>query len=907
MTTHMGKIKMEIDAALYEKMQNHSTFFLRLYEYFTNDNKGNGIAVSEWQSIDSDLNITFPANNFGKRDIGYCLCIIDEVKNNNNGNGVYTMSFHDASTLVEKDWNVILQNLINRSQDKENKYAFVETLWLLDKQEVDTNVLYKVIKSFNANFQPFLLGLLGKISQCLSINKQKRIKTVIEKCGGRYSIYMHRHISDAIRLCKLHSNCDEWNDNIFQLVDKLFIDELIPNTNPQEYEKSDNGFIQLKRWLNSDNPLNDYSILKQLFPVLSEPTRLSIIMRYFHDIRRGHTLFDVNLIEQFKKNDHDEFIRYRYAIETPNDKIILTVPLLCDTILTCYNSKGNAFQTFDGVLDFAITNCDKAHPLIDFGLDRFLPTCGNGVVYNSLFKGFIDYQLVLRINTDKLTDACLLDSIRCVLDTYATRLTYPVCKYGDGSKLDEELFAKCSKLFIINNKPIKLSCYAYKQYEDKWWIDLNNEEDENDNKVNIINSFLLKNIVADGKKHYIDLNMTSIEVFRKYIQSLPSSFENDGNGEFVVPSYSYTDKNRIVAYQILLIKKYADILRMRILPRKDAYVGEEADVFGFWKEQNPTQLGDKNNPKYQLAFKRYLSKECNETNRRTVESLKKELGIQKYNGSYFEVPYDRANLIRLLHRYYFKGSLNAEDNSSAHKFLTILYVGKYKPYCSPELSKVNNMAIDIPYFWCMGKECFHNNLGSQTLSEIDYWKFYSLYHLIEIIGYPKIHATEAGNEPDPVVRQFIAVTNKVMQKFRRLKCRSCGHIMFTCSRGRFNNHNYYSCINPSCSEYSKEVYLNFCYSCKKGLIDSRDTKRCPNGLYICPTCLACCNDALYERLAQRYELQEEQVPDRIKEKLGHGHNNHGDYFCPKCGKHIAIKNGYYICPTCGRIPINFRT
>ena len=156
------------------------------------------------------------------------------------------------------------------------------------------------------------------------------------------------------------------------------------------------------------------------------------------------------------------------------------------------------------------------------------------------------------------------------------------------------------------------------------------------------------------------------------------------------------------------------------------------------------------------------------------------------------------------------------------------------------------------------------------------------------MGFPKLHMTVAGYEPDPSVWQFIAITNKVMQKFRRLKCRACGHMMFTERTSGFNRYNYYECVNPTCAEVRIPVYLNFCFKCKKGLIDSRDTKQCPNGWYICPTCLACCDDEQYERQAQRYILTKRPVPSRIQEKRGHGHNDKGEYFCPQCSNPIQI-------------------
>lgn len=220
--------------------------------------------------------------------------------------------------------------------------------------------------------------------------------------------------------------------------------------------------------------------------------------------------------------------------------------------------------------------------------------------------------------------------------------------------------------------------------------------------------------------------------------------------------------------------------------------------------------------------------------------------------------------------------------------MTLSYTGNFKPYCAPTLSEANNPAIDLPFFWCRGKECFHNNLANQTLAEQNDWRHYTLYHMVEIIGFPKLHMTLGGYEPDNVVREFIAITNKVMQKYKRLKCRGCGHLMFTDKSGGFNRHNYYSCINPNCPEARIPIYLNYCFKCKKGLIDSRDSKRCPNGWYICPTCLACCDDEQYERQAQRFRIINRPVPERIARMLGHGHNDKGKYFCPDCGGPIEF-------------------
>lgn len=273
---------------------------------------------------------------------------------------------------------------------------------------------------------------------------------------------------------------------------------------------------------------------------------------------------------------------------------------------------------------------------------------------------------------------------------------------------------------------------------------------------------------------------------------------------------------------------------MRIVPQKGSLVGAKCDVFGYWKEIEASlsnyEKQDIEGEAYKKAQYVFKEKESNEVYRRTVVSLKKELKTNEYNGEYFELEYDRQQLIRLISRYYFKETLKDNDDDTRRNFLKLSYIGNFKPYCAPTLSEVNNPAIDLPFFWCRGKECFHNNLANQTLAEQNDWRHYSLYHMVEIIGFRKLHMTPGGYEPDNVVRGFIAVTNKAMQKFKRLKYRGCGHLMFTDKSSGFNRHNYYSCVNPNCPDVRIPVYLNYCYKCK-GLIDSRDTKRCPIGTY----------------------------------------------------------------------------
>ena len=273
--------------------------------------------------------------------------------------------------------------------------------------------------------------------------------------------------------------------------------------------------------------------------------------------------------------------------------------------------------------------------------------------------------------------------------------------------------------------------------------------------------------------------------------------------------------------------------------------------------------------------------------KRVVESLTKELS-ENYNGDYFDIPYDENKLHRLLKLYYYKKTTSDRIVDLNNMFLC-KQIGNNKQFCAPKLAEIHNKATDLHFFWCRGKECFKNSLDKQVLENCSNWKEYSLYHLIEIMGYPKLRKVEGVYEPDEIISKFIAIANKVVKKFNQLKCRQCGHLMRIVRNGTFNRYNYYSCYNPTCKEHQKNIYLNYCFKCKKGLIDSRDHVQCPNGWYICPKCHSCCDDALYQRIAQRYIISNRQIPHGIASKLNYGHNDKGIYFCHKCGQQLEIE------------------
>ena len=900
------QISKQIEASIYEEMRKHSFFFLRLHEETSYGYNSSGENNLYWEAIDHEDVICFSAGNFGNISIGYCLCKVDKGefvldKEGHLNENMVTMYFHEV-VPSEDDLYAILYDCVSRSMNLDDKYSFVTLLWVLDKCSISQQTLVDVLRKIpNAQSRVYVLEILRQHGRCLSRNKQMVLASVCEEFGARYDIYMPAMLVEALDFCQ-GKGIDRKHANLFSLVDFVMSSKTAIDSSAAE--KSDNPLVKLRLWFKSDSSFGDYSILPSLFTLVSEPVKLQMVKRYFHDVRLGNTEFDCELIKQFIDNKYDSFTRYRYSITTPMDSIILTVPLLCDILLTLYNTKGKEFQTFNGILDFAITHCDSSHPSVDWKLERILPICNHGVVINNDFKGFVDYQYVCEINESKLQDKEGVETvIRYLLDHHFSRVYYPSCMHENGSMLLNGQCELCPKINEPNNRNSsgQLNCVVYKPYADRWKVDVAEPsmstfvskvfDSESEASMNAVGSVLT-------------WDMVSVKSFQQYVLHLASKYTNLGNGEFLVPSF------KDMSFELDVLERFWNIRRVRIMPRLGIKVNENFDVFGIWKEVSKTlseaELRNEHSSGYIAAEEKYRKLVSDEISKRCVESLKSILGTNEYNGEYFEIPYQEDVLENVLNKYYFKDSSTDNNQKFADEFLMEKSMNsKFLSFCAPKQSEDKFFAINLPYFWCRGKECFHNNLGNQTLEDENRWWKYSLYHLVEIIGYPMLHKKDAGYEPDDAVRTFIAIVNKVMQKFKRLKCRGCGHLMFANKSRGFNRYNYFSCVNPLCPEHGKSIYLNYCFKCKRGLIDSRDTKRCPNNWYICPDCLSCCDDNMYARQVQLYILANKPVPDKLNAMLGHGHNDKNIFFCPDCGSQILITkdehdNEIKICPHCKR-------
>ena len=200
---------------------------------------------------------------------------------------------------------------------------------------------------------------------------------------------------------------------------------------------------------------------------------------------------------------------------------------------------------------------------------------------------------------------------------------------------------------------------------------------------------------------------------------------------------------------------------------------------------------------------------------------------------------------------------------------------KFPVFCAPKLSEHRNFLTGRQFAICERDVCFMT-----CIKKNPEWRNYTLLHILEILGYDILEETEAGYMPNDIYNMFATQIRKAEKLYKNIVCKECGHVLFPAEPG---SRSKFKCLLPSCSQYGKQVYLNFCYECRWGIIDSRVSHRCPNGMHICPSCGSCCSNEYFQRQAENYHIMGENIPKFISSNIGKGHKNQNKFFCFQCG------------------------
>ena len=208
----------------------------------------------------------------------------------------------------------------------------------------------------------------------------------------------------------------------------------------------------------------------------------------------------------------------------------------------------------------------------------------------------------------------------------------------------------------------------------------------------------------------------------------------------------------------------------------------------------------------------------------------------------------------------------------------------------------------IPFYWCGNKPCFCLPTRFHTASE---WQEYTLLDFMRILGITTDYTTRTGK----IIRfGYYTIVSSYLKSFanfyEHLKCRHCGKLMKPRKISNFASRavNEYSCDNSNCSNRGALVYLNHCFNqpkCK-AIIDSRDSKKCPNNQYICPKCGACCSTENFRNRIYHLETTGGEISRWLYNFVANdlGHWEKGDRFCYKCGRPMQNHGNGFYCNYC---------
>lgn len=785
----------------------------------------------------------------------------------------------------------VLTIFLTKAYNTSDRFSAREFLWMLNSYYIEIPILSAALETFDKQtIQPFFWNALKHYSMCLSLPKQRLIQQFLASKGVSYNIYFPQSLNEALGYCYPNIDFSNENRSIFQLIYIAIRSEKYKDIELDQDSESiknpTNFFLQIRRWLSdSEYQFTDFETLSNLFRLFSPDVQVLLVKRYFHAVRNGYVHFSQELLKNFQVNKYENWGTYYHCAHEASKPIRLAVQLLCDNILTFLNSGNTTLQTINGTLDMAYAQCDTNSPEVDFGLKHIVPVCNGGAVPNNAqFAGFICYKIVFSLNEKTFTSEAIIKNFRKYLSIYGHQQIVPAC-YNEETSLQQcqARLADVHACDACNSRGINRL--------DKYEVRLGGDSDD---YKRIILSFFTNTAFTSGSIVLVEPTqscITSEEVRQRVVSWLNQNLELKKGVNTRLKSGLDRKLQAGWLTNKDLDNSYYSIIRDFLLPswctiepRRNAYIGrgvlnKETGIDEEFIRRNG--IRSSNDVKIQ-------EKENSIILPRIVAALNERLDVLPDNNGIYHIPYDVELLRKLKTDFY---TFKEEENSTVFNEKNIEFMttarSKYDRYCAPKYDNDINFVTQLPFMWCRGKECFKTSLGDQTLALCKSWSRYTILHLLEILGFPQITETSGGNEASALIRNFIGMVNKTSSLFKRVRCRECNHILFPIGGSSFNRYNNFECRVPTCGERGKRVYLSQCHHCKTGLIDSRDSAQCPNGWHICPKCLSCCDDAVYERMASKYVLRQLPIPPRISEKLGRGHNDKGEYFCPKCGGEIA--------------------
>ncbi|MDP3462487.1 MAG: cold shock domain-containing protein [Bacteroidales bacterium] len=231
-------------------------------------------------------------------------------------------------------------------------------------------------------------------------------------------------------------------------------------------------------------------------------------------------------------------------------------------------------------------------------------------------------------------------------------------------------------------------------------------------------------------------------------------------------------------------------------------------------------------------------------------------------------------------------------------------------FCEGRKANKEHSKLKKEFWWCSNQECFQNCVVGHLLetpdsdNAKDAWDEYTLFDFLKILNINVDEHNGLDFIKDGHYYKFLGHINAFNRLLEHLYCEECGNLLYPVNSSHFALYRdvRFHCIDENCSQKHKEIYLNNClYGECKSIIDSRISKRCNHGLFICPNCGTCCSEELFRRRLESLKEVGGYIHNELIEnvKNQNGHLEKGEYYCYSCSgmmKEISDKN--YECLKC---------
>lgn len=817
----------------------------------------------------------------------YSLVMVTPFRSDDNALKDYNLEAIKFNANSVDDWCCLFHDT-SEFQRMGDKMAYANLAIALGKFQINTDVVLNALYSFCEEVRSRIIGLINYVAYGLSVSKIQQITEINGAVGSTVQLFFPSPLEEAAQQYDL-----EYNDLcVHNLVDKLF--ELAKESeldNPTGL----NRFIQ---WLNNDSISISVQELDAFFPYLSEEKRSTAIRRYFYDVKRNVLSYDSETLKVFSSQNYQYYSSLRYVFEKwPGNRNVSTEFLL-DCLDTYRETNQQQFQISDGILDWAIQKAIELNRPVEMGFYDWLCYCQGGVVINKEFKGFAEFYIQYELDELMFEEDSLMANITTILRRHCEQSYHTVAKLNYNEQTGEYFHYRDSKKPYYYENRVYENLWRGREPED---IDFFRQFVDCSECVLIISPYMLEDSayevagqeVAEAKRRALTQYCEQLSHEEKRLvldESLGIIKRDPSSGEPIFKivcvlenRWRLKDNNDIDNLVLTKNTKECEYMFFTEEMIKEPLKLENFEQFllSYYKTLTPF-ISDRENVELvrMFAFPIKMKACMNEAAQLGISPGVDEAEVKRrvkarlveLFGESLECDYEQS-----LYELAQTDSQYGRREKSLECFVKKIkhYYRKREIYCAPDLSDLPNTLTDRKCAICQGDMCFVTSIKKEPE-----WSEYTLIHILEIIGYNVLEDTEAGFIPNQVYNQFVNQINKAIRFYKRLTCRECGHILFP---AQLKGHTRFKCLLPACSEYNKEVYLNYCYDCKKGIIDSRDTKQCPNGLYICPTCNSCCSNKFFESMALKYQRQGRHIPVFISRNAGKGHKELNMVFCPQCG------------------------